>query len=187
MHSTRMVIAASALAASAGLLPGALWVQDKISSVVEIAGPGEPGARLTISGVVRDKRGLAVPGAALHLYQTDATGRYTTEKPMDEPHARLNGRLRADTAGRFEIHTIRPGGYPKAVHLGDRDRHIPAHIHMDVTIPGKPERKFQVVFADDSLLSDPYWIAWVRTQRQPVLTVRPAAEGLAGALILTLD
>ncbi len=158
-----------------------------LSSTLELAGPEEPGTRLTVSGVVRDRRGQPIPGATLHVYQTDVTGRYTKARPMDEPHARLNGRVAADTAGRFEIHTIRPGGYPMTVRAGGRDRHIPAHIHLDVRAPGRPERRLQLVFADDSLLRDPYWADWVRRLRQPVLTVRPAGKGVAGTLILTLD
>ncbi len=179
---------AVALAAPAIWLPqGGLRAQEKPSNTLTLAGPREPGTPLTIWGVVHDRRGRPVPEATLHVYQTDVTGHYTPEKPMDEPHARLNGRLRADTAGRFEIHTIRPGGYPMTIRAGDRDRHIPPHIHMDVLAPGRPERRFQLVFADDSLLSDPYWADWVRKLRQPVLTVRPAGQGVAGTLVLTLD
>lgn len=158
-----------------------------LSSRLDLLGAGEPGTRLHITGVLRDGRGRAVPGADLHVYQTDAGGRYTPEKPMDEPHARLSGHLRTGPQGQFEIHTIRPGGYPKALHLGDRDRHIPAHIHIDVTAAGHQERRLQVVFADDPLLADPYWVDWVKKLRQPVLTVRPSDPGVAGTLVLTLD
>jgi protocatechuate 3,4-dioxygenase beta subunit len=161
--------------------------QDSLSSTLTIAGPAEPGTRLTMSGVVRDARGQPIGGATLHVYQADATGRYTPARPMDEPHARLNGRLRADTAGRFEIRTVRPGSYPMTVHVGGRDRHIPAHIHVDVNVPDRPERRFQLVFADDSLLHDPYWIAWARTLREPVVAVRRTAAGDSATVVLTLD
>ncbi len=158
-----------------------------VSSTLDLAGPDEPGTPLTVSAVVRDSRGRPIAGVVVHVYQTDVTGRYTAAQPMDEPHARLNGRVTADAAGRFEIRTIRPGGYPRTVRAGGRDRRIPAHIHLDVRAPGRSERRFQLVFADDSLLSDPYWADWVRRLRQPVLTVRPADRGVAGTLILTLD
>ena len=127
-----------------------------------------------------------MPGARLHLYQTDATGSYTRDKPMDEPHARLAGWATADADGRFTIETIRSGGYPKAVHLGDRDRKIPAHIHIDVTAPGQPERRFQMVFADGPLLEDPYWKDWLRRLDQPVLTVRKTERGVQGELTVIL-
>jgi protocatechuate 3,4-dioxygenase beta subunit len=105
---------------------------------------------------------------------------------MDEPHARLAAWATADAEGRFTIETIRPGGYPKAIHLGDRDRKIPAHIHIDVTTPGNPEQRFQMVFADDPLLEDPYWKDWVRRLGQPVLGVKGTERGVEGELRVIL-
>jgi protocatechuate 3,4-dioxygenase beta subunit len=160
------------------------------ASVLRVVPEGEPGTPLVVRGTVQDAKGRPVAGAALHVYQTDATGKYTPDRPMDEPHARLSGRLRADAQGRFELRTIRPGGYPKPVHLGDRDRKIPAHIHIDVTAPGHPERRAQMVFADDPLLADPYWKDWVRTQRNPVLEPHPdtaRAGGVAGSIIIVMS
>jgi protocatechuate 3,4-dioxygenase beta subunit len=96
---------------------------------------------------------------------------------MAESVARLAGRLTTDEKGGFDIRTIRPGGYPKAVPLGGHDRHIPAHIHIDITSAGHPERRVQVVFADDPLLADPYWQDWVAKLKQPVATVAPEGQG----------
>ena len=156
------------------------------SSSITLVGDSEPGQRLTIHGRVAGEGGKPVAGARLHIYQTDTSGRYTPDKPMDEPHARLAGLLRTDQDGRFELHTIRPGGYPKAVRLGDRDRKIPAHIHIDITADGYAPRKVQVVFSDDPLLSDPYWQDWVRTQGHPVVTVSRSKGGQAAELVLSL-
>jgi protocatechuate 3,4-dioxygenase beta subunit len=153
---------------------------------ITLVGDSEPGQRLTIHGRVVGESGKPVAGARLHIYQTDASGHYTPDKPMDEPHARLSGGLRTDKDGRFELHTIRPGGYPKAVRLGDRERKIPAHIHMDVTADGYAPRKVQVVFSDDSLLSDPYWQDWVRAQGHPVVTVSQSTGGKIAELVLSL-
>jgi protocatechuate 3,4-dioxygenase beta subunit len=154
-------------------------------SFLTLAAPGEPGERLSISGTVVDHSGRPVAGAGLHVYQTDASGRYTPERPMDEPHARLSGRIRTDEGGRFELRTIRPGGYAEPVRLGDRKRKIPAHIHIDVTAAGHAERRVQVVFADDPRLADPYWRNWVQRLRQPVVEVDPATG--AASLVITLD
>jgi protocatechuate 3,4-dioxygenase beta subunit len=131
----------------------------------------EPGTRLTLTGTVIDRSGRPVPDAELHVYQTDASGRYTHDRAMDEPHARLAGWVLTDDLGRFEIHTIRPGGYQKTVKLGDRERKIPAHIHIDVSAQGFRSRKLQAVSADDPLLLDPYWKDWVAQLDQPVLAV----------------
>lgn len=81
---------------------------------LRVAPQEEPGTRLEIVGTVRGPDGRPVAGADLHVYQTDAQGRYTPECAMDEPHARLSGRVRTDEEGRFRLLTIRPGGYPKA-------------------------------------------------------------------------
>jgi hypothetical protein len=156
------------------------------SSSITLVSDSEPGQRLTIHGRVAGENGQPVAGARLHVYQTDASGRYTPGKPMDEPHARLAGWLRTDKDGKFELHTIRPGGYPKAVRLGDRERKIPAHIHIDVEADGYAPRKVQVVFSDDPLLSDPYWQDWVRAQGHPVITVSPSTGGQVAELVLSL-
>jgi protocatechuate 3,4-dioxygenase beta subunit len=155
--------------------------------VLRIAPVGEPGIRLTVRGTLVDRSGKPIGGAELHAYQTDARGRYTFAKPMDEPHARLSGRLRSGSDGRFELRTIRPGGYPKSIMLEGVHRRIPAHIHLDVRVAGRPERRFQLVFADDPLLLDPYWKDWVAKQGQPVLNARDDHGGLAGAVLLTID
>ena len=145
--------------------------------------PAEPGTRLLALGTVQTATGQPVTGAELHVYQTDATGHYTRERPMDEPHARLSGRIKTDAKGRFEIRTIRPGGYEKPVRIGGQERKIPAHIHIDVTATGHAERRCQVVFADDPRLADLYWQDWVRRLDQPVLTSRSTDRGLTGTLV----
>lgn len=154
--------------------------------LLQVTGPEEPGVPLVITGTVVDGSGRSVRDVELHVYQTDATGRYTVTKPMDEPHARLVGFLKAPD-GQFELRTIRPGGYPKAVRLGDRDRHIPAHVHIDFKAAGHDERRLQVIFDDDPLLRDPYWADWVIKQRHPVVKLERDGPVLRGRLIVTLD
>jgi hypothetical protein len=155
-------------------------------SSITLISDSEPGQRLTIHGRVVGEGGKPVAGARLHVYQTDASGHYTPDKPMDEPHARLAGWLQTGKDGRFELHTIRPGGYPKAVRLGGRDRKIPAHVHIDITADGYAPRKVQAVFSDDPLLSDPYWQDWVRAQGHPVVTVSRSAAGQVADLVVAL-
>jgi catechol 1,2-dioxygenase len=140
-----------------------------------------------VRGQVVDGAGAGIANARVHVYQTDASGRYTPDRPMDEPHARLAGWLRTDAHGRFDLHTIRPGGYPRPIRLGDRDRKIPAHIHMDLTASGYAPRRLQVVFADDPLLADEYWKNWVREQRHPVLSVRQFAAEQTADLVISLN
>jgi protocatechuate 3,4-dioxygenase beta subunit len=140
--------------------------------VLALAPPGEPGQRLVISARVVDRAGAPIAGAHVHVYQTDSTGQYTRERALDESHARLNGWITCDAAGRFELRSIRPRGYPRALRLGDRERHIPAHIHMDVDASGRTSHRSQVVFAADSLLTDTYWQDWVKKLGQPMLRAK---------------
>jgi len=156
-------------------------------SSLNVAPADEPGARLIVSGTVVDSASRPVPGAEIHVYQTDATGAYTRERAMDERHARLSGWLKTDAHGRFELRTIRPGRYPRPLRLGDRERRIPAHIHMDVTAAGMRERRLQAVFADDPLLADPYWRDWVERLRQPVLEPQAGGDGVRATLAITLE
>lgn len=152
--------------------------------VLVLAGEREPGAHGAIHGRVVDAAGHPVRAARIHAYQTDAGGAYTRERPMDEPHARLAGWIACDDSGRFELRTIRPGGYPRMVHLRDRDRHIPAHVHLDLEVGGRPGHHWQAVFADDLLLSDPYWQEWVRSLGQPVLSPRRDGGGWRADVVL---
>jgi protocatechuate 3,4-dioxygenase beta subunit len=182
MNCVRPVLL-SALLAAAWMLSAA---ETPAIPRLQITTVDEPGAALVIVGEVRDREGRLVRDVTLHVYQTDTTGRYTVDKPMDEPHARLAGFLTAPD-GRFELRTIRPGGYPKAVRLGDRERHIPAHVHVDLKAPGHEERRLQVVFDDDPLLRDPYWADWVIKQRHPVVKLARDGAVWRGRLDVTLD
>lgn len=90
----------------------------------------EPGPRCVAHGRVVDAEGRPVAGAELYVYQTDARGWYAAEAPHigvnsgDQRHARLFGVVRTDADGRYELRTIRPGGYPRT--------DLPAHIHFEV-------------------------------------------------------
>lgn len=140
--------------------------------------PGEPGEPLVVTGVVRDPAGEPVPGARLHVFQADARGYYTPERPMDEPNARLAGRLTTGDDGRFELHTIRPGHYPGKVELAGELRRIPAHVHFHVEAPGFRKRRLQLVFADDPEMAKPYWRRWSKRDDNPVVELERDGDGV---------
>jgi protocatechuate 3,4-dioxygenase beta subunit len=149
-----------------------------------LAAPGEPGERMVLSFQLVARDGMPLSNVRVHAYQTDASGQYTRERPMDEPHARLGGWLTLPAGGGFTLHSIRPGGYPRGVKLGGRDRHIPAHVHLDVEVEGRMLEHWQMVFADDSLLADPYWREWVKKLRQPVMALERERNAWRGRLQL---
>ena len=148
------------------------------ASHVTLTPPGEPGEPLVVTGVVRDTAGEPVPGARLHVFQTDARGYYTRERAMDEPHARLAGWLTTGEDGRFELRTIRPGHYPGTVELAGERRRIPAHIHFHVEAPGLRKRRLQLVFADDPEMARPYWRRWSERDHNPIIELDRDRDGV---------
>jgi protocatechuate 3,4-dioxygenase beta subunit len=77
-----------------------------------------------------DDQTKPVAGAVVYFYQTDAKGWYAAGQPHvggnsgDQQHARLFGYSKTDATGKFEIHTVKPSGYPQS--------DLPAHIHVEV-------------------------------------------------------
>lgn len=184
MHAIRAAVFLTTLSLTAPLFCAS--TSQPLDSSLVLVSPSEPGDKLVITGHLVDTEGIAIASARVHVYQTDASGYYTPDKPMDEAHARLAGWLQTDRQGNFLLTTIRPGGYPKALRLGDRERKIPAHIHFDIYRPQGTTRKVQVIFADDPLLSDSYWQDWVKKLHQPVLSVHRNGSGQAATLNLSL-
>ena len=75
-----------------------------------------------LSGMVRDSRGIPVPGAQVEIWQCDVNGRY--HHPRDRRNAPLDenfqgyGRTRTGAAGLYRFRTIRPVTYPgRAPHI----------------------------------------------------------------------
>ena len=106
--------------------------------------PGEAGTPLHVHGQILGLSGGE--GAALYVYQTDARGYYSGEVNDDNRKPRLKARFTTAPDGRFAFRTIMPGQYPRSG--------PPAHIHLEVTPPGKPMEQFELVFEGDSRLTD---------------------------------
>jgi protocatechuate 3,4-dioxygenase beta subunit len=102
-----------------------------------LADAGTPGTHITLTGWVilsSSGRCTPVPGAVLDFWQADDTGRY------DNTGYSLRGHVTADPQGRYVIQTIIPGIYP------GRTR----HIHVKVSVPGKPVLTTQLYFPEDA-------------------------------------
>jgi protocatechuate 3,4-dioxygenase beta subunit len=117
---------------------------------VRITLPGEPGRPLVVRGSVLDRSGAPVAGALVYAYHTSSEGWYSDRAPHfsgnggDVGHARLFAYVRTDKAGRFVLHTIRPGGYPRS--------DLPEHIHVHVDAGGRPVFGGEILFDDDTRL-----------------------------------
>lgn len=110
-------------------------VADRVESTpsgnVKIVSETEPGEPLIISGTIYSPDGTRpMEGINLYVYQTDATGVYTTSGG-DNRNTRIHGSMRTNADGRYEFRTIKPGSYPNS--------RIPAHIHAYVSGPGYSE------------------------------------------------
>jgi protocatechuate 3,4-dioxygenase beta subunit len=112
-----------------------------------IVSEGERGEPLVISGTIYAPDGRTpLQGMTLFVYQTDATGVYTTSGG-DNRSTRIHGAMRTSADGRYEFRTIRPGSYP-----GSRQ---PQHIHAYVSGPGYPEYWIdEYHFSDDPFITD---------------------------------
>jgi protocatechuate 3,4-dioxygenase beta subunit len=109
-----------------------------------------PGKKIKVIGTVKDTDSKPVPGALVYLYHTDSRGWYAADAPHvlqyegDIRHARLFGYVKTDKNGMFELHTIKPSGYPQS--------DLPAHIHVHVSANGYRSVGTEFLFDDDERL-----------------------------------
>lgn len=134
----------------------------QLEARTRIVPTGETGTPLHLQGRVTDREGRPQPGVVIYVHQTDASGHYPpdpqrTTQDAATRHGRLRGWVHTDEAGRYHLHTVRPGAYPGAG--------IPAHIHLQIIEPGRCTYFVgDVLFADDPLLDAP---ARARAERDP--------------------
>jgi protocatechuate 3,4-dioxygenase beta subunit len=131
-------------------------------SAGRVAPAGEPGEALNVSGVVVGPDNAPIAGASLYIYQTDREGYYGVKPASDNRNPRLKLYLRTDAKGGYSFDTIKPGSYPNS--------RIPAHIHFEVSAPGRAPNIFEIVF-----VGDPFITADMRSN--PAFSVRPVEGG----------
>jgi len=120
------------------------------AETISIATDTIPGKKIKVIGAVKDTEGKPVVNALVYLYHTDSRGWYAANSPHvnmnegDMRHARLFGYVRTNKDGKFELHTIKPSGYPQS--------DLPAHIHVHVTAEGYSSFVNEFLFDDDERL-----------------------------------
>jgi protocatechuate 3,4-dioxygenase beta subunit len=120
------------------------------AETISIATDTIPGKKIKVIGTIKDVDGKPVSGALVYLYHTDSRGWYAVDAPHvlmnegDMRHARLFGYVKTDKNGMFELHTIKPSGYPKS--------DLPAHIHVHVSADGYQSFVTEFLFDDDERL-----------------------------------
>jgi protocatechuate 3,4-dioxygenase beta subunit len=121
-----------------------------ITGTLAITTKNEPGKKIKVKVTVKDTKGSPVANALVYLYQTDARGWYAADAPHvlayegDTRHARLFGYVKTDSNGQFELHTIKPSGYPQS--------DLPAHIHVHVMTDKYATSVTEFLFDDDERL-----------------------------------
>lgn len=155
------------------------WLeQHSEASELTLTAASEPGRRISIQARIEADSGrLPVAGAQVLAYQTDATGLYTHGEGGDVA-ARLFGYLRSDADGRFTLHTILPGGYPRTL--------IPAHIHLHIEAAGFRPRQLEFVFDADPRMSSSAR-ARAAALRWPVVELDDEGTGEARILLTPTD
>jgi len=120
------------------------------TETISIATDTIPGKKIKVIGSVKNSEGKPVVNALVYLYHTDSRGWYAADAPHvlmnegDMRHARLFGYVRTDKDGKFELHTIKPSGYPKS--------DLPAHIHVHMDAAGYQSFVTEFLFDDDERL-----------------------------------
>ncbi len=149
---------------------------------ISLVADGEPGEPLIVSGIIYAPDGRTpLEGISLFVYQTDATGRYTTSGG-DNRNTRLHGLMQTGSDGRYEFRTIKPGSYP--------DSRNAAHIHAYVSGPGYLEYWIDEYHFTD----DPFVTADMRAKdagkgsKASILTLTRGADGvLRGFRDITIE
>ena len=122
---------------------------ENVPAKTTIVSDKEPGQPLIVSGTIYAPDGRKpLEGITLYVYQTDATGVYSTSGTGgDNRNTRIHGMMRTGADGRYEFRTIKPASYPNS--------RISAHIHAYVSGADYPEYWIdEYVFADDPFVGE---------------------------------
>jgi protocatechuate 3,4-dioxygenase beta subunit len=120
------------------------------AEVISIATDTIPGRKIKVIGTIKNTDGKPIADALVYLYHTDDRGWYAADAPHismnegDMRHARLFGYVKTGNDGKFELHTIKPSGYPQS--------DLPAHIHVHIDVNGYQSLVTEFLFDDDERL-----------------------------------
>jgi protocatechuate 3,4-dioxygenase alpha subunit len=153
-----------------------------------VAGPGIPGTRIVIEGLVLDGTGTPVRDALIETWQADAEGRYA--HPADPRHGEVHpdfrgfGRAGTDFAtGLYRIETIKPG-----VVMGRNGRPMAPHVSLWIAARGiNIGLQTRLYFADEAQANaaDPVLTMVEQEVRRATLIAEPTPRD--GTMVYRFD
>ena len=147
---------------------------ENVPAKITIVSDKEPGQPLIVSGVIFAPDGRTpLEGINLYVYQTDATGVYSTAgNGGDNRNTRIHGLMRTGKDGRYEFRTIKPASYPNS--------RISQHIHAYVSGADYPEYWIdEYNFADDPFVTEDVKRRFASLGTfSPVLTLTRGSDGV---------
>ncbi len=112
---------------------------------IRLHSANEPGKLLGIFGQIQDAAtGEPIANALVEIIHADASGKYFDENSKWNP--RLFAYVKTDADGRFQVTTIRPGGY-----ADDSGEMVPPHIHYSITANDYIRRDSEFLLSQKSL------------------------------------
>lgn len=148
-------------------------------AVVDLAGAGVAGERITLSGRISQADGRPVSDGVVEIWQANAQGKYAhpedgQDKPI-EAEFRGFGRCLTDGEGRFRFTTIKPGRVPGPGGVAQAP-----HIVVTVFMRGLLRHLFtRIYFPDDPANADDAVLMQVPAERRATLIAQrsPSAPG----------
>ena len=140
------------------------------TNMSQLPGRGKAlGEVVCVSGKIVNIYNEPCPDVKLEIWQSNAGGRYTHKnhvytEPLD-PNFEGYANIVADSEGRFQFKTIKPGPYPVTPEFWR-----PPHIHFDIT--GRVNRLVTQMYFPDEPLNDKDPILQVAWQNE-MLVARP--------------
>jgi protocatechuate 3,4-dioxygenase beta subunit len=163
------------------------WGGDADNDLVRVVGEeAQAQGQIThILGRVLDTSGAPIPGAAIEIWQCDASGIY--RHPRDTHWFRKRdgtfqgrGRATADAQGEYSFRTIKPVAYPGRT----------PHIHFAITAPGREPLITQMYVAGEAQNERDGILNGIRDQRQRdsvIVSLQPGESLEPSALMGNFD
>jgi protocatechuate 3,4-dioxygenase alpha subunit len=152
--------------ATAHQTAGPYWHMIDFPEWADVTRFGAAGARITLTGTIRDGDGSLVTDAMVEIWHADPAGRYDAE-------FQGFGRCRTDAEGRFRFTTLKPGPVP-----GRGNTMQAPHVQIAIFARGLMQHLVtRLYFAGEALNETDPLLALVPEARRPTLIARETAPG----------